>query len=138
MRKGFTLLELVIVLGIMAIVLGIAVLNVSAHSHREMDTMLEDLRFARTYAVSNQKAVEILFDINADTYHIREQNSKKELIYRRLTKVDLIELKHIHNPLIIYSTGAFSKCGHILFSYQNKEQRLNFTVGVARFTITAP
>ncbi len=137
-RKGFTLLELLVVLGIMSIVLGIAGLAIYQKNDRELDEMLEDLRFARAYAVSHQKTVAVEFDSTNNRYCIYEQKTGTPLMERELQHVQLKDPHYIGDTLLIRTTGSFSKCGHIELNYKNRELRLNFTVGVARFTLTEP
>lgn len=135
MKKGFTLLELVLVLGILTLLLGVVVLSFTGLQDRELDRMLEDLHYARTYAVSNQKIVRFSFDCDTNSYLIAEQESGRELKSRTLQSVKLIKPFHLTNPLLIYPTGAFSRCGHLVVENRGKFMKLNFTVGVARFTL---
>lgn len=136
-RKGFTLLEMVIVLDILSIMLGVAVLSITMVQERELDHMLEDLRFARTYAVAHQKSVRVHFDTDNNSYRVVSEDGS-ELLARQLRRITMDKPRHIGNTLVIYPTGAFSKCGHIPISYGAKSLYLNFTVGVARFTVTEP
>ncbi len=136
-RSAYTLLELIVVLGILAIVLGVVLLKQTSLHQRELDVLMEDLRFARSYAVSQSRTVVLQFNTGTETYTISEL-SGAELIKKTLKTVDLKSLHFIPSSFYIYPSGAFSKCGHILLTHSGKPYKLNFTVGVARFTLQSP
>lgn len=136
-KSGYTLLELVVVLGILGILLSVVLLRQVQIKDRELDDMLEDLRFARTYAVTYGEEVKVSFDLAGDSYSITNAGSEV-LLSKQLQKVDLRSFHHIGATVGIKPTGAFSKCGHIELSHAGKSYKLNFTVGIARFTLVAP
>lgn len=136
-RSGYTLLELVVVIGIIGIVLSVVGLRIWSNASREVDMILSDLRFARTYAVSSQESVQIHFDKDADGYQILS-NEGTVLKERALQHVDLVSFHWISPTQTVYATGAYEKCGHIVFTFLGETYRLNFTVGIADVTVGNP
>lgn len=136
-RRGYTLLELVMVLAVLALVMSVVLIRYTAIQQRELDVFLKDLRFARSYAVSDQQSVRVQFNLDDDSYAIYDSKGSL-LLSKEFQNVDLQKLYHIDSNMIIKPSGAFSKCGHIELMFQGKPYKLNFTVGVARFTLRTP
>lgn len=130
-KRGYTLLELVVVLGILGIMLAVVTIQIGAFQKNEVEEMLSDYRFARAYAVSNQTAVHIHYDLESDSYKIVAGD--QTLHTRTLNDIDLLQMHHIENPVVIYRTGAFSKAGSMDITYKGKPSKITFTVGIARF-----
>ena len=82
-RKGFTLAELIVTLGVITIVMGAIFFAISSRdsSRREIlaaaDLLMADIRYARQRAIMDDALVEIAFYGASDSYSIRYH-------YRRL------------------------------------------------------
>ena len=76
-RRGFTLIELVVTLGVLTVVLGAVFFTVSRRdsSRREIEMagyqLLSDIRYARQRAIMDGERVQIVFDGANDRYIIR-------------------------------------------------------------------
>lgn len=136
MKRGFTLIELIVVVSILAVLLAVVSVRIVTLQKNEVDLLLSDLRYARTTAVSTQETVKVTFDIENDAYSISRQDHI--LVQRTLEDIDIIRLNYIDNPLVIYATGAFSKSGNMEIQYLGKPSKITFTVGVARFNEVEP
>lgn len=89
-RGGFTLLEIVIVLGISAFVLGFAGLTFSGYfqrsaAQRAAQVFAQDLAAARSYAMRSREPVVIRFYESTAWYEVQTQFTLTEVARRRFT-----------------------------------------------------
>ena len=87
-RRGFTLLELVVVLSLSALVLGFAGLTFSGYfqrssARRAAQIFAQDLTAARSYAVRSREPVVIRFYESSLWYEIETQTTATEVVRRR-------------------------------------------------------
>jgi len=95
-KKGFTLIELIIVIGLIAVV---AVMVISprakialARTRQAAYKIKSDIRYAQNYALSSQKNTLIDFDPASETYRVYAQDSPGNwsLLKNPFTKEDFI------------------------------------------------
>ena len=85
-RKGFTLAELIITLGILTILMGALFFTISSRdsSHRELsataDQLMSDIRYARQRAIMDGERVQIVFDGANNRFIIRYYTARNNPI----------------------------------------------------------
>jgi prepilin-type N-terminal cleavage/methylation domain-containing protein len=84
-RKGYSLLEIIIVLSILAIFSTFAVLSYSTYRHHvrisnSAQEILSTLSTARTFAINQNSYFEVVIDISGQQFWINEVNSSRRTI----------------------------------------------------------
>lgn len=149
-KKGFTLLELIVVLGILSIVGLGAVNSVSAFLDvgkldRASRQLISDLRLAKIYAMTNTGvSVKVLFSFSGNSYKVYyiDQNLNTEYIAdRRLEKNIILDPVGstfsnggIGDALKFYSNGGVNMACSIVLTdvFSGGSRKITLTVGYTR------
>lgn len=138
-RGGFTLLELTIVLGISALILGFAGLTFSGYfqrssARRAAQLFAQDLVAARSYAVRSREAVVIRFDESALWYEVQTQTTATDVARRSFdvnADIDLsaVTLDTTGDSLVFNTRGIAQLSGAALGT-------ATFSSGAVRYTVS--
>lgn len=124
MRRAFTLIEMVCVLGIISIILSISVLKLGSFygdvAKDEAESFVRDLNYARRLALSSKKDVEIIIKDGGRGYIIKNKGSKSEETFKDMTlsKVSLSKAtgKQNVNLYFTYKGSVSNACTYRLSS----------------------
>lgn len=99
MKKGFTLIEIVVVLGILVILMGISIQSINgvkAYKQKlAVKNFVSDLNSARGYAVANNKIVSIKISEDSYSYEINDDFILQKLPEGLILKPETKEYKDI-------------------------------------------
>jgi general secretion pathway protein H len=94
-QKGFTLLELVVVLALLALMMGLVVPNMYGSWQRERDRaglrqLLTTMRSARSIAATRHQRVRVFLDLGAGRYQLEGSSRQGDLSRFRLGEAHLV------------------------------------------------
>lgn len=117
-KHGFTLIELIVVLTIMSIVLGIGALKFkvvdSFKANSEIQTMINDVNFAKMKALSTGRAYQLVLNNYSYTIKPKGEESKDDIIYRKLNYLEIgFNEKNFSNLITYTASGSISNAGTI-------------------------
>lgn len=131
--KGYTLVELIVVIALMGIVLSIAVPSIDiifkTAEKKELMEFKRDLIFARNSAVMENKVYSIDLDIVENQYFIRKntKNGKKLIKKKKFVNGIVLREDNLDHYVTFYPTGSVEKAGTIRLS-NRKNERIYITI----------
>ena len=137
---AFTLIELVIALGIIMLVSGGVFLSLRNTSHRALQNasleLQADLRYAQRRAIMEGRRFGVQFEPTQNRYHIIEQNGRFFHVIRTVYFENGVRLRHTTgNRLVFLPRGTSSGGFSINLSNGRYWQRLTATVSGGRIQI---
>jgi len=122
MRRGFTLIELIVVMTIAAVVLALGGLTFASYLRRTSarsaaQLFAQDLLAARGFAVRSQESVVIRFFESSKWYQVESQSTDTEIARRRFTgtgadmNLSAVELDVAGDSLVFSARGLLDMSG---------------------------
>ncbi|WP_062104692.1 competence type IV pilus minor pilin ComGD [Bacillus niameyensis] len=137
-EKGFTLIEMMIVLAVISIILSFSILTLKSFSEmiqkKMFVTQLEsDLYYAHSYALNRRETVVFSFSILSNEYNA--VTATGEVIFvRKLPHSIYIEKTNLHS-FSITPRGTVSNFGTVNFRHNQKTFKMTVYIGRGRFSI---
>lgn len=138
MEKGFTLIEMMIVLAVISIILSFSVLTLKSFTEmiqkKMFVTQLEsDLYYAYSYAINRRETVIFSFSMLSNEYEAVTA-SGKVIFERKLPHHIYIEKTNLHS-FSITPRGTVSNFGTVNFRHNQKTFKMTVYIGRGRFSI---
>lgn len=130
-KKGFTLIELIVVIAIISIILGMAApsSNVIRKSKEksELKELKRDIEYARDNAIFHNQVYSVIFYVNENRYVIK--SNKNNIIKKKTLSSDLkiLRTNFINDRIIFSYIGAPNRGGTISLT-NSKGEIINVTV----------
>lgn len=128
-KKGYTLIELIVVLALFSILLIISIPNISLlisyREYNEIKNFEKDLKYSRAKALVENTPVEFKIDVPNNKYKIIQKNKIiKEYNFKNGVKLNYITISSSkqtsgESSIVFKTTGAPSTAGTINFSTKN-------------------
>lgn len=134
--KGFTLLELIMVICIISIVSCVVILNgnvLSNHKEKkELKELINDLNYTRNNAIIESKKYILTFIPNKNYYLIHKVENKEIIVKKKefTNGIKILKTSLKGDKIIFNSTGAPSNAGTINLE-NSKGEEIEITIGVA-------
>lgn len=135
-EKGFTLVEVLVALGIISIILLIVSKNVFSLSEamltkRFIEQLKTDLSYAQARSLSSNEIVWVTFDVREDAYYIHSPTLNLE---RKLPTYAILTFSNFSN-LRFNQFGNTSQSGTIHFQLFQNNYKLVILLGMGRFYV---
>lgn len=145
-NKGFTIIELIIVLAIIAITSGTIMLNIQSSDRTTLqlakNTLIDDIRFAQNMAKSIGTSYYISFNSSlalSNTYHIRRNNQGRRVLCpvspgATLDNDIILRNNFGGNTINFTSRGTVAGAGTITMQLRRYSVTLTVNLGSGRVT----
>lgn len=130
-KRGFTLIELILVLFIMSIILGIGFVKFNVinkyKANKEIQTLINDIQYAKIMALTTGGDYKI--KLSPTRYEMirfkrEDSNSSKYTDFtEKVVGLDYITIKVNTHTIVFKATGSPSKANSYEFSYKNRVDR---------------
>jgi general secretion pathway protein H len=114
-ERGFTLLELIVVLGLMTLIMalvlpGLRQSYVREHDRANLRRLVTALKVARSEAATNRKRVRVFLDLKTGQYRLEGSATQGQLTGMKLSDASLVWQDHQkqHGYVAFYSDGSSS------------------------------
>ncbi len=145
-KKGFTLIELIVVIAIISIIVAIAVpkgtVSLSFKERRDLMELKRDILYARNMSITEVKRYSLDIHPKKNYYYInkyvKDDGNDREIVKKKTFESDLkiitVNFNGCNNSefgqLLFNTSGAPSKAGNIQLK-NTKGQKISLTVEVA-------
>ncbi|EGY76371.1 prepilin-type N-terminal cleavage/methylation domain-containing protein [Peptoniphilus indolicus] len=127
MKKGFTLIEIVVILGILVILMGISIQSINGvRTYRQklaVKNFISDLNSARGYAVANNKRVSVKISEDSYSYEIND-----DFIFQKLPEGLILEPETKEYKDIVFTRKGVSS--------REAGRTINFKTERKTYTVT--
>lgn len=121
--KGFTLLELIVAVGVLSILLGIGIIKLdflgSYREKMEINSIVDGINYARNNAINTGKVSKIII-INSEKIMLVNNDGKTD----KIIKFENLKLSGINNNSSFHPTGAPEIGGTYVFTGKNKQYEI--------------
>ncbi|MCL2386437.1 MAG: GspH/FimT family pseudopilin [Defluviitaleaceae bacterium] len=133
-QRGFTLMELVIVMAVLMVVVGVILVSVNGNSndYRVLSnaavTMQADIRYAQRRAIMEGRRIGVHFDVLYNRYHIIDRHSTVLRTVYLPDGVNLLAVNYDNQRLMYLPRGTASQAGTIALRKGRYHQEITTTV----------
>ena len=131
-KRGYTLVELLVVLAILAIVLSIGMPSIriifNTSEKKELMEFKRDIIFARNSSIVENCAYTLLLDVEKNGYRIKKENKTIKNI--KFSHGIVLKSSNFGASVYFTATGAPSKAGTISLTNRKKD-KIQITINVA-------